>query len=223
MATHLLDAANEHGIERFVNPISNCTYPDGLSGNFNESEWWNGSIHESVRAYGMARKASWVQSWAYKEQYDFETANFILSNMYGPGDHFDESRSHALGALVMKFVEADRNNEPTVTVWGTGKPIREWLYIEDGAEALIRGLSVDVPVKPINIGVGKGISVIDMAELIRDVVGYDGEIVLDKSKPDGVQKKTLDNERMKEYMRWSPETDIRDGIEQTVAWYRKHR
>lgn len=222
MSTNLMEASRLSGVERFVNPISNCAYPAHLTEDFKEEELWDGPLDESVMVYGFVRKASWVQSWAYYKQYGFETINLILPNMYGPGDHFDETRSHALGALIMKFVEAKRLNLPQVIVWGSGKPVREWLYVEDGAEILIRALEIEPMIEPINVGIGKGIAILELAQLIKEVVGYEGQIVLDKTKPDGAPHKTMDNTRLKEVFGWIPPTSLRDGIEKTVAWYSEH-
>ena len=219
MSTYLMEAARLTSVKKFINPISNCSYPAHLTQNFKEGQWWDGPLHESVLVYGFVRKASWMQSWAYYKQYDFETINLILPNMYGPGDHFDEKRSHALGALIMKFAEAKRKNQPKVVVWGTGKPVREWLYVDDGSEILIKSLEIEPTIEPINVGVGKGISILGLAELIKEVVGYKGEIVLDSSKPDGAPYKTMDNTRLKKIFNWVPPTSLREGIEKTVEWY----
>ncbi len=218
MATFLMEAARLSGVKRFINPISNCSYPAHLT-NFKEEDWWSGPLHESVLTYGVARKASWVQGRAYKKQYDFDSIHLILPNMYGPHDHFDEIRSHALSALIMKFVEAKRKNLPEVVVWGTGKPIREWLYVEDGAEALVRALELEAQIDPINIGVGEGISIAELAELVKEIIGYEGRIILDASRPDGAMCKIQGNEKMKKTLRWVPSTDLRTGIQKTVAWY----
>ena len=220
MSTNLMESARLTSVKRFVNPISNCSYPGHLTKDFKEEEWWDGQLDESVLVYGFVRKATWVQSWAYYKQYDFETVNLILPNMYGPGDHFEEKRSHALGALIMKFVEAKRKNLPHVIVWGSGKPVREWLFVDDGAEILVKALETGPTVDPINVGVGKGISILELAELIRDIVGYKGKIVLDRSKPDGAPHKTMDNSKLKALFNWVPPTSLRNGIEQTVEWYR---
>jgi len=219
MSTNLMESARLTGVKRFINPISNCSYPGHLTKDFKEEEWWDGQLDESVLVYGFVRKASWVQSWAYHKQYGFETVNLILPNMYGPGDHFEEKRSHALGALIMKFVEAKRKNLANVTVWGSGKPVREWLFVDDGAEILVKALETGSILDPINVGVGKGISILELAELIRDIVGYKGKIVLDGSKPDGAPHKTMDNSKLKALFNWVPPTSLRNGIEQTVEWY----
>ena len=223
MATNLMEASRLANVKRFINPIGNCSYPGHLTKNFKEEQFWDGPLHESVLAYGFARKASWVQSWAYYKQYGFKTINLILPNMYGPGDHFDEIRSHALSALIMKFVEAKSKNLSEVIVWGTGKPIREWLYVDDGAEILIKSLLVKPFIEPVNVGVGKGISIIDLAKLIKDIVGYKGKIVLDKSKPDGAPYKTMDNKKLKKIFNWEPKTNLEDGIRKTVEWYKKNK
>jgi len=163
MAINLLKAAHAVGVNRIVNPISNCAYPAKAT-LFKEEEFWDGPLHDSVLVYGFVRKASWVGSWAYAEQYGFDVLNLILSNMYGPEDHFEEERSHALGALVMKIVDAKRRGEPEVVVWGSGKPVREWLYIDDGAEAMVRGMTVTRQIYPVNIGVGHGVSIRQLAQ-----------------------------------------------------------
>lgn len=221
IATHLMEMARTSGVKRFVNPISNCTYPAHLS-RFREEDWWSGPLHEAVLVYGVVRKASWVQGWAYKKQYNFDSIHLILPNMYGPNDNFDEIKSHALSALIKKFVGAKRQNLPEVVVWGTGKPIREWLYVEDGAEALVKALDIEPGIDPINVGVGKGISIAELAEMIKEIVGYRGNIVFDRSKPDGAACKIQENQKMKQVFNWEPTTDLKEGIQKTVVWYNKN-
>jgi GDP-L-fucose synthase len=218
MTLNLLECAAKTGVARIVNPISNCAYPAAAS-LFREDEFWDGALHESVLVYGFARKASWVGSWAYSRQLGLDSMNIILSNMYGPEDHFEEERSHALGALVMKFVRAKLSGQPEVIVWGTGKPVREWLHVDDGAEAMVRAMGVAPSVDPINIGVGCGISVIDLANMIKEIVGYEGRLVLDPVKPDGAPFKTVDGSRGLRHFGWQPSRDLRSGIEETVGWY----
>lgn len=219
MSTYLMEASRLTNVKRFINPISNCSYPEHLTKDFKEDEWWDGPLHESVLVYGFVRKASWIQAWAYNKQYGFTTINLILPNMYGPGDSFDETRSHALGAFIMKFVEAKKKNKPEVVVWGSGKPIREWLYVEDGAQAMVKALDINSTIEPVNIGIGKGISIADLALLIKDTVDYKGKIVFDFSKPDGAPYKTMDNSRMKTIFKWKPQTNLKEGIKKTIEWY----
>ncbi len=218
---NLLEAAHLVGVERFVNPISNCAYP-GAASFFREDEFWDGPLHESVMVYGFARKASWVGSWAYAKQYGLEVNNLILSNMYGPEDHFEEERSHALGALIMKIVKAQQVGQKQVTVWGTGKPVREWLHIDDGAEAMVRALNIPHCIDPINIGVGKGISILDLANLIKELVGYEGDLVFDPTKPDGAPHKTVDGSRGEKIFGWKPHRNFREGVADTVSWFKEN-
>lgn len=221
MNVNILEAANETGIKRIVNPISNCVYPAEAT-LFKEKEIWDGPMHDSVLVYGFVRKAFWIGSWAFKQQYNLDVINLILSNMYGPSDHFEEERSHALGALIMKFVNAKRNNLPHVDLWGTGKPVREWLHVDDGAEALIRAIDIPSYTDFINIGVAQGISIIDMAEMIKKHVGYEGEIKLYPTKPDGAKYKTVDGTKGAELLGWKPQIVFNEGVKETIDWYLKN-
>lgn len=218
MTLNLLEAAQKNKIKKIINPISNCAYPAQAS-LFKEEEFWDGPLHESVMVYGFVRKASWVGSWAYNKQFGLDALNLILSNMYGPEDHFEEERSHALGALIMKFVKAKNENLPHVTVWGTGKPVREWLHVDDGAEAMVRGLEAKSTADPINVGVASGISIKDLAILIKETVGYRGEIVFDTTKPDGANYKTVDGTKGEKLLGWKPQIKLEQGIQDTIKWY----
>jgi len=222
MTLNLLEMSRKFEVKRIVNPISNCAYP-AKAKLFKEEEFWDGPLHESVMFYGFARKASYIGSLAYNMQYGLDQVNLILSNMFGPEDHFEEERSHAMGALIMKIVDAYRKNLPNVVVWGSGKPVREWLYVDDGAEAMIKAMSIRPYSEPINIGVAKGISVIDMATMIKNVVGYKGEIILDISKPDGATYKTVDGTLGKKLLEWEPLIRFEEAVAKTIEWYCKNR
>jgi GDP-L-fucose synthase len=222
MTVNLLEACREFGVRRLVNPIANCAYP-GQATIFRESEFWDGPLHDSVLVYGSVRKASWVGAWAYQKQYGLDSINFILSNMYGDQDHFEPERSHALGALVYKIIEAKVNAQPQVVVWGTGNPIREWLFVDEGAEAMIRGMDLAPYAEPINIGCGKGISIGDLARTIAELAGYQGELVFDPSKPDGAPHKIVDGSLGERLMGWKPKKNLREGIRETIDWYTLHR
>jgi GDP-L-fucose synthase len=215
---NLFELARIKKVERIINPISNCTYPRNAS-ILKEEEWWNGEIDKSALSFGTVRKANWVQSWAYKQQYDLNTINLIFPNMYGPGDHFDSIKSHALGSFVSKFVHAKENNEDSVTIWGSGTPVREWLYVEDATEIIIKSLEVKPFNKPVNVGIGRGITVLELAKLVKNIVGFKGNIILDESKPDGAPFKVMDNTFLKKYYGWEPKTNLREGIQKTVEWY----
>ncbi|OGK30476.1 GDP-L-fucose synthetase [Candidatus Roizmanbacteria bacterium RIFCSPHIGHO2_12_FULL_33_9] len=219
ISTNLIEAARLTGTELFISPIANCAYPDVVNKDFKETEFWNGALHPSVMVYGMVRKAQWSQTWAYTKQYGMKFINLVLPNMYGPGDYFDAERSHALGALLMKITNAKKKNLPEVVVWGTGKPVREWLYVDDGAEALIRALDINYYVDPINIGIGRGISIKYLAQLIKRIVGYKGKLIFDKTKPDGAPYKVMDVSLCRKIFRWLPKTELTEGVEKTYKWY----
>lgn len=222
MQVNVFEACRKYNVKRLVNPISNCAYP-GEATLFKEDEFWNGPLHDSVLIYGMVRKMSYVGAVAYQRQYNTDTVNLILSNMYGPEDHFEAERSHALGALIMKFVDAKENGKPNVCVWGTGTPVREWLHVDDGAYAMIRAMDIEPYADPINIGIAKGISIKDMALLIKKIVGYEGELVFDTSKLDGAPYKTVDGSLGERLLQWKPSIDFETGVRETVEWYINNR
>lgn len=223
ISTNLIEAARLTNVKKFISPIANCAYPNVVGHDFKEDEFWNGPLNETVLVYGMARKAQWVQTWGYARQYNMKFVNLILPNMYGPGDYLNEERSHALGALLSKIIKAKEQKKEEVVIWGTGRPIREWLYVDDGAQALIRAIDVNYYVNPINIGVGKGISILLLAELIKDIVGFKGRLVFDKTKPDGAPYKVMDSTLCRKVFGWMPETNLREGIIDTYDWYMKKR
>lgn len=218
MTLNILEACTHYKVKRLVNPISNCAYPAEQS-LFQEDKFWDGPLHESVMVYGLVRKASWMGSWAYNQQYGLDTISLVLPNMFGPEDHFEEERSHALGALIMKIVKAHREGLPSVTVWGSGSPVREWMYIDDGANAMVKALNIASYIEPINVGVGKGSSIRETASFIKDIVGYTGKLVYDLSKPDGAPYKTMDGTKGAQLLGWKPEYSFKDAIKHTVERY----
>ena len=221
MALNLYKISADYNVEKLINPISNCAYPEHLT-TYRESELNDGPPHISVYNYAKSKRLFVDLGKSYFDEYNFSSVNVVLSNMYGPFDHFDEERSHALGALVKKICQAKLNNFPTVTIWGTGKPIREWLYVEDGAMSLLKAIDLDEGHHFFNFGVEKGISIIDLAELIRSEVGWEGKFVFDKSKPDGVLEKKVDGNHGTNLIKYSPDTTLVDGISKTVQWYMKN-
>ena len=222
MIANLFEAAHRTGVKRIVNPLPNCVYPAELTV-FEESRFWDGPLHESVMVYGLLRKLSWAGSWAYAKQWGLQTINLVFSNMYGPGDHLDEVRSHAIGGLVMRFLEAHARSAPEVVVWGSGAPVREWLYVDDAAEAMVLAMTCVPCEQPINVGVGRGVSIADVAERIKVLVNYSGRVVYDRSKEDGAMHKTVDGARGAALLGWSPQTDLDDGLARTVEWYRQQQ
>lgn len=221
LGLHVVKGCHEAGVKSLVNIMPNCTFP-GTKTEFREEEWWEGPIHESVLAYGLPRKMLWGACFSYAQQHNFNSLHLILSNMYGPRDHFDPIRSHALGALLSKIVDANIHNKPSIDIWGTGKPIREWLYVKDAAESILRvidNLDKFINNDIVNIGVGKGISIADLAQLIKETAGWQGEFIFDPSKPDGAPKKVIIADKMRSILDWGPPTKIKDGIKETYNWY----
>ena len=218
MALNLYEISRKNDVGILINPISNCAYPGHLT-TYVESQFFDGPPHESVYNYGIAKRLSVDLGNGYFEQYKFSSANVVLSNMYGPEDHFDIERSHALGALVKKICDAKINNIQKVEIWGSGKPIREWLYVQDGANALIKSLDLEKGHHFFNVGVQKGISIIDLANTIKKIVNWDGEFFFNADKPDGVYEKKVDGSKGESKLNWMPDIDLEYGIEKTVEWY----
>jgi GDP-L-fucose synthase len=218
MATNLYDVANFFGIKNIINPISNCAYPGNLSV-YDEKDFWEGPPHESVFNYALSKRLFVALGKSFYEQYGISSYSVVLSNMYGPGDHFEEERSHALGALIKKIHVAKVANNDSVEVWGTGKPVREWLYVEDGAKALVKSLEIAEGNYLFNIGVNKGSTIIGIAELISKHMKWSGSFKLNADMPDGVLKKTVNGSLGSKLLDWSPEIKLNDGIKKTVEWY----
>ena len=221
MALNLYNIIKETKVKKLINPISNCAYPGNLN-LYKEEDFFKGPPDSSVYNYGIAKRLYVQLGESYFEEFRCSSTNIVLSNMYGPEDHFDEERSHALGAIVKKVVDAKKSNEKKVTLWGTGTPIREWLYVEDGATALIKAIKLNEGHQLFNVGVGKGISVKELANLIKTKAGWDGEFIYDESKPDGVLEKKVDGTKGKSYLNWMPKTDLPNGIQNTIDWYIKN-
>ena len=215
---NLVKACYLNKVKKLVNVMPNCTYP-GVAEVYREDEWWEGEMHETVLTYGMPRKAAWVQCWAYHNKYGFNSIHIVLPNLYGPGDHFDPVRSHALGALIKKLVEAKLKNSFTVEIWGTGEPVREWGYVEDAAEGIVLAMEKYNDIEILNLGEGKGYTIRKVAEMVREAVGWGGEFVFDLTRPDGAPRKILDVNKMRSALGWEPKTPIKEGIKKTVEWY----
>lgn len=223
MGANVIEACRLAGVKKFVGIGTACSYPGYLEGNLSEEKLWDGPLHETVRNYGLTKKMMQVQCWAYEKQYDFNGIHLILTNLYGPRDSYNEQRSHVVAALIRKFVEATQDGSPEVEVWGTGRPIREFLYVEDCAQAIVRAAEVYDDVEPLNIGTGIGTSIKELVELVHDISGYNGDIRWNADKPDGQMVKILDVTRMKDVLNWVPPTDLRTGLEKTIAWYRENK
>jgi len=182
-----------------------------------------GYPEETNAPYGLAKKMLIVQSQAYRAEYNFNAINPMLVNLYGPEDNFDPLTSHVIPAIIRKYVEALESGRDTVEVWGTGKATREFLYVEDAAEAIVLATEKWDNPDPINIGTGSEISIKDLVELIARLTGFEGKIVWDSSKPDGQPRRCLDVTKAGEHLGFVARTDLETGLKRTIDWYRKHR
>ena len=219
MGTQLMEHARLKGIEKFVAIGTICAYPKYTPVPFREENLWDGYPEETNAPYGLAKKMLLVQSQAYRAQYGFNSIFLLPVNLYGPGDNFDPKSSHVIPALIKKFYEAKVNNEPEVVVWGTGKATREFFYAEDCAEAIVLATERYDKPQPVNIGAGFEISIKDLAELIKELVGFKGIIVWDKSKPDGQPRRCLDVSRAQREFGFKAQTGFKEGLEKTIDWY----
>jgi GDP-L-fucose synthase len=219
MTTNVFQAAKEARIEKLVIIGSACAYPGEVDGLMAEDDFLDGPLHDSVECYGFSKRALFIGAKAFREQYGLNSIFLILTNLYGPWDKFDPRESHVVAALIRKFVEAKANGDPQVECWGTGKPIREFLYVEDCAEAVVRATQVYDKPDPLNMGTGTGTSIRELSEVIPEVVGYTGQVVWDASKPDGAMRKVLDVTKMKAELGWEPRISLRDGLRKTIDWF----
>jgi GDP-L-fucose synthase len=223
MGAHLMEAARLAEVDKFVGIGTACSYPGYLEGELAEDNLWDGIPHETVRNYGLTKKMMAIQGWAYKKQYDFDSIHLILTNLYGPRDTYNPDRSHVVAALIRKWVEAKMNREEQVEVWGTGRPIREFMYVDDAAEAILLAAAFYDDTEPLNVGSGIGTSIRELAETIHEITQFEGEMVWNTEKPDGQMKKILDVSRMKSMLNWEPSTSLREGLRKTIDWYMENK
>ena len=216
MGAHVLEQARLHGTAKVVIAGTVCAYPKFTPVPFKESDLWEGYPEETNAPYGVAKKAVLVGAQAYRAQYGLNAIFLLPTNLYGPRDNFDLETSHVIPALVRKMVES----EDEVVLWGDGSPTREFLYVDDCVEGLVLGAERYDGPEPVNLGAGREISIRDLAELVADVTGYEGSIVWDEKKPNGQPRRSVDATRAHELFGFEARTPLRQGIEQTVAWYR---
>ena len=220
MGTHVLEQSRLSGVGKLVLLGTICAYPKFAPVPFSEDDLWNGYPEETNAPYGVAKKALLVGAQAYREQYGLNAIYLLPVNLYGPGDNFDLENSHVIPALVRKMIEAQDRGEREVVLWGDGSATREFLYVEDCAEGIfLAGERYDGP-EPVNLGTGEEIAIRDLAELVAELTGYQGEIVWDTSKPNGQPRRRLDVSRAERLFGFSAATGLREGVERTVAWYR---
>jgi GDP-L-fucose synthase len=216
MGANVLEQARLHSTPKLVLVGTVCAYPKFAPVPFGEDDLWAGYPEETNAPYGVAKKAVLVGAQAYREQYGLDAIFLLPTNLYGPRDNFDLETSHVIPALIRKMVEADDE----VVLWGDGTPTREFLYVDDCVDGLVLAAERYDGPDPVNLGAAREISIRDLAELIADVTGYEGEVVWDTSKPNGQPRRSVDGSRARELFGFEARTPLREGIERTVAWYR---
>jgi GDP-L-fucose synthase len=222
MGTHVLEAARAQSVDKLVLLGTICSYPKLTPVPFSEDDLWNGFPEETNAPYGIAKKTLLVGAQAYREQYGLKTIYLMPTNLYGPGDNFDLATSHVIPALIRKTLEAQERGEGEIVLWGDGSPTRDSLYVEDCAEALWLAAQRYEGSEPVNLGTGEEPSIRELAELVAELTGYDGEIVWDTSMPNGQPRRSLDARRARDLFGWEARTPLREGLERTIAWYRAH-
>ena len=218
-----LEHARRSGVQKFVGVGTICAYPKLAPVPFMERDLWNGYPEETNAPYGIAKKMLLVQGQAYRQQYGFNAIHLLPVNLYGPHDNFDPRSSHVIPALIRKCVEAAESGAADVPIWGSGTATREFLFVEDCAEAIVLATERYDGDEPVNIGAGFEIGIRDLAELIAELTGFKGRLVFDRSKPDGQPRRMLDVTRAESRFGFKATTDFRVGLRRTIEWYRAHR
>lgn len=222
MGMHLVEHGRVHGIKKFVHTGTVCAYPKFTPVPFKEDDLWNGYPEETNAPYGVAKKALFVMLDGYRQEYGLNSAVVVPVNLYGPHDNFDPHTSHVIPALIRKCEDARLNGGP-VSCWGTGSASREFLYVKDAAEGIVLAAQkLDSP-EPINLGVGREITIKDLVELIARLCDYDGPIEWDATKPDGQPRRCLDTALAERTLGWRAETSFEEGLKNTIEWWRNNQ
>ena len=219
MGVHLIEHARRRGLTKFLQVGTICAYPKLTPVPFTEANLWDGYPEETNAPYGIAKKALLVMLQAYRQQYDFNGIYVLPVNLYGPGDNFDPASSHVIPALIRKFAEAKARGDAEVTVWGTGRASREFLFVGDCARALVAAVERFDGPEPVNVGAGFEITIAELAEKIGDLIGFNGKIVWDTSKPDGQPRRCLDTHRAEDLFGFRAEVDFDAGLKETIDWW----
>jgi len=221
MGLHLIEQARARGIEKFVQTGTVCAYPKHTPVPFSEDALWDGYPEETNAPYGVAKKALLVMLQAYREQYGLDGVYVLPVNLYGPEDNFDLHTSHVIPALIRKFVTAREQGAPEVEVWGTGSASREFLYVDDAARGIVEATLHLTTSEPVNLGAGREVVIRDLVEMIGTMVGYDGAIRWDTSKPDGQPRRMLDTSRAERLLGFRAEVPLEEGLRRTIDWWQR--
>lgn len=219
MGTHLLEESRKAGVEKFVGIGTICAYPKFAPIPFKEKDLWDGYPEETNAPYGLAKKMLLVQSQAYRQQYNYNAIYLLPVNLYGPGDNFNPNSSHVIPALIKKMVEAKKSNAKFVEVWGTGRATREFLYVEDAAAGIMLATEKYNGKDPINLGASFEISIKELVEKIKEIVGFEGKVIWDKTKPDGQPRRKLSVAKAKKEFGFESKTNFDLGLKKTIQWY----
>ena len=219
MGVQLIEEARKTGVEKFVALGTICAYPKFTPVPFKEEDLWNGYPEETNAPYGLAKKMLLVQSQSYRQQYGFNSIFLLPVNLYGPHDNFDPKISHVIPALIKKCFDAIKGDKNEIVVWGSGKPTREFLYVEDAARGILLAAEKYNKAEPVNLGAGFEISIKDLVSLIVKYTGFKGKIVWDTSKPDGQPRRCLDTTRAYHEFGFKAETFFEEGLKKTIGWY----
>ena len=223
MGVQMMEQGRLFGIGKFVAIGTVCAYPKFTPVPFKEDDLWNGYPEETNAPYGLAKKMLLVQAQAYGQQYGFKAIYLVPVNLYGPEDNFDPESSHVIPALIKKCVDAVESGEDKIVVWGTGKASREFLYVEDAAEAIVLATEKYDKPEPLNIGAGFEIKIKDLVSLVVELTGFRGEIAWDSTKPDGQPRRRLDVSRAEKEIGFKAKTDFREGLRRTIEWYKAQK
>lgn len=222
MGTQLIHAAYQAGVEKFVCVGTICAYPKFTPVPFKEDDLWIGYPEETNAPYGIAKKALLVQLEAYRQQYDFNGIYLLPVNLYGPEDNFNPRSSHVIPALIRKVYEAQQRGDAEIPVWGDGSPSREFLYSTDAARGIVMATQRYNAAAPVNLGTNNEIKIRDLIETICDLMDFQGKIVWETDQPNGQPRRCLDTQRAKDRFGFTAQVGFRDGLKQTIDWYRQH-
>lgn len=222
MGIHLMEAARLAGVEKFVVCGTICSYPKFGAIPLKEEELWAGYPEETNAPYGLAKKMLLVQAQAYRDQFGFNAVYLLPVNLFGPRDNFDPVTSHVIPALIRKCLEARKQGSGHIRAWGTGRATREFLYVEDAAEAIVLAAERYNGREPVNIGTGREIAIRELAELIARLTGFRGEIVWEPDKPDGQPRRCLDVSKAEALFGFTAKTALEEGLRRTIEWYERH-
>ncbi len=222
MGIELIEYGRRHGLEKFVATGTICAYPKFTPVPFKEENLWDGYPEETNAPYGLAKKMMLVQAQSYRQQYGFNAIYLLPVNLYGPKDNFDLETSHVIPALIRKCVEAQEAGRDEIVLWGDGTPSREFLYVEDCAEGILKATENYDGEEPVNLGTNHEIPIKELAQIIAEETGFAGKIVWDASKPNGQPRRCLDTTRAEELFGFKAQVGFREGLRETIAWFREH-